>query len=87
MEAQGVAVLVVAAAELDGEVGVSRGRTDGDHAQRPGMPNGVEAALEAQGGIGKDFADGEPWETGLQGGEAGGEGSAFVGVGRMEGSA
>ena len=63
--AEGVAVFVVTAAELDGWVVVSHGGADSDHAPCTGAPDGVKTALETQCSIGEEFADGEPGETGL----------------------
>ena len=66
---------------------IAFGGADIDHAQRAGLPDGIEAGLVAQGGVGQHFADLEPGEARLQGGEAVREEGAFVGVGRIEAGA
>ena len=50
-------LLVVAALQATLRVAIFVGGADIDHAQGPGLPDGVEASLEAQGGVSQHLTD------------------------------
>jgi hypothetical protein len=83
VDAERVALVVVTALKLALAVAVRLGGADIYHAQGTGLPDGIQAVLEAQGRIGQKFADLEIGEACPQLGKAVREQAALVGVGRM----